>query len=245
MVSRPTHKPIPIPLSVPVEDGESFDSVDDLLTSIRELVSPGAVDIVDLNRPVQPGPVQLGPLQSRPAQPKRIAQTGLVQPESGGFGVGVTTPEPLEPVYNLDKADALSSEFVTPQMGAKRYLSEKTLSESAKVLSTLMSALEESDQDAHTESSAQGFQQPSLPHNREDRPMKGICVEDLVAQCLKAPLSQWIGQNDAVISQHIKTIIDQHISELLHQWLDAHLPELIKASVDQHLDALIQSVRKQ
>ena len=219
MVSRPTHKPIPIPLSVRVEDDESFDSVDDLLASIRELVSPGAVDIIDLNRPVQPGP--------------------------GGFGACIATPEPLDPVYNLGTTEAFSSESVTPQMGVKRYLSEKTLSESTKVLSSLMSALEEPDQDAHTKPSAQGVQKPILSHNRDDQRMKGICVEDLVAQCLKAPLNQWIGQNDAVISQHVKTIIDQHITELLHQWLDTHLPELIKASVDQHLDALIQSVRKQ
>ncbi len=238
MVSRPTHNPIPIPLSVPVEDSESFDSVDDLLASIRELVSPGAVDIIDLNRPVQPDPVQTR------VQPERIVQTGPVQPEPDGLGACITTPEPLDPLYNF--GEACSSESVTPQMEKKRYLSEKTLSESAKVLSSLMSALEVPDQhlDAHTESSAQGFQKPALPHNRENQQMKGICVEDLVAQCLKAPLSQWIGQNDAVISRHVKTIIDQHIAELLNQWLDAHLPELIKASVDQHLDALIESVRK-
>ncbi len=238
MVSRPTHKPIPIPLSIPAEDSESFDSVDDLLASIRELVSPGAVDIIDLNRPVQPDPVQTR------VQPERIAKTGPVQPGPDGLGACITTPEQLDPVYNF--GEAFLSESVTPHLGVKRYLSEKTLSESAKVLSSLMSALEGPDQhlDAQTESSAKGFQQPILPHNRDDRPMKGICVEDLVAQCLKAPLSHWIGQNDAVISQHVKTIIDQHIAELLHQWLDTHLPELIKASVDQHLDALIESVRK-
>lgn len=244
MVSRPTHKPIPIPLSVRVEDDESFDSVDDLLASIRELVSPGAVDIIDLNRPVQPDSIQSRPAQT-PLHPEKIDQTGPVQPGPGGFGACIATPEPLDPVYNLGTTEAFSSESVTPQMGVKRYLSEKTLSESTKVLSSLMSALEEPDQDAHTKPSAQGVQKPILSHNRDDQRMKGICVEDLVAQCLKAPLNQWIGQNDAVISQHVKTIIDQHITELLHQWLDTHLPEVIKASVDQHLDALIQSVRKQ
>ncbi len=234
MVSRPTHKPIPIPLSVPVEDSESFDSVDDLLASIRELVSPGAVDIIDLNRPVQSDLEQVESVPSVLApmvHPEQITQV----PVPHGLGACITAPEPSQPVSS-GKSEALSSESAVPHMGKKRYLSEKTLSESAKVLSSLISVLE--GPEVH-DSSAQGFHQ-SVPDGR----MKGICVEDLVAQCLKSPLDQWIGQNDAVISQHVKTIIDQHISELLHQWLDAHLPELIKASVDQHLDALIQSVRK-
>ncbi len=250
MVSRPTHKPIPIPLSVPVEDCESFDSVDDLLASIRELVSPGAVDIIDLNRPVQSDLDHADPVQLLPAQ---MGVNMGVNPEQMNQGSGqfrglapcITTPGPSQPVYfgktESVSSESVSSESVTAHMDEKRYLSEKTRSESAKVLSSLMSALEGPDQDAH-DSSALDFQQP-VP--RDDGRMKGICVEDLVAQCLKAPLDQWIGQNDAMISQHVKTIIDQHISELLRQWLDVHLPALIKASVDQHLDALIQSVRKQ
>ncbi len=244
MVSRPTHKPIPIPLSVPVEDSEPFDSVDDLLASIRELVSPGAVDIIDLNRPVQS---DLSP--SRPVQARMHAQTGTVHPgtETDALGESITAPEHLDSSCHLGESEVFSSKVLTPHKEAKHYLSEKTLSESSKVLSSLMSALEEPEHrlDAHTDSSAQDFQKPIRPHNRDDGRMNGLRVEDLVAQCLKAPLGQWIGQNDAVISQHVKTIIEQHITELLHRWLDAHLPELIKASVDQHLDALIQSVRKQ
>lgn len=245
MVSRPTHKPIPIPLSVPVEDCESFDSVDDLLVSIRELVSPGAVDIIDLNRPVQSDLDQADPAHLLSAQmgghmgvnPEQMNQGSG---QSRGLAPCITTPGPSQPVY-CGKTDGVSSEAVTPHIEEKRYLSEKTRSESAKVLSSLMSALEEPDQDSH-DSSVLDLQQP-VPRN--DGRMKCICVEDLVAQCLKAPLDQWIGQNDAMISQHVKIIIDQHISELLRQWLDVHLPALIKASVDQHLDALIQSVRKQ
>ena len=276
MVSRPTHKPIPIPLSVPVQDDETFDSVDDLLASIRELVSPGAVDIIDLNRPVQPEPdvvtnpvtnpgqtqqsglahslsqprkaQQSGSVQSRraapPVYPDRGAQTNPVQPGPdvvGNLGQGQND---LGYVYDLDEQEVCPSPSLAPHM--KRHLSEKTRSESTKVLSSLISALEDPDQalDADTDSSAPGFQQAMFGH-KGGRQVKGLCVEDLVAQCLKAPLGQWIAQNDALISQHVKTMIDHHITELLHQWLDVHLPELIKASVDQHLDALIQSVRKQ
>jgi hypothetical protein len=247
MVSRPTHKPIPIPLSVPVEDCESFDSVDDLLASIRELVSPGAVDIIDLNRPVQSDLDHADPVQLLPAQ---MGVNMGVNPEQMNQGSGqfrglapcITTPGPSQPVYfgktEAVSSESVSSESVTPHIEEKRYLSEKTRSESAKVLSSLMSALE--GPDAH-DSSTQGVHHSGY---RDDGRMKGICVEDLVAQCLKAPLDQWISQNDGVISHHVKTIIDQHISELLHQWLDAHLPALIKVFVDQHLDALIQSVRK-
>jgi cell pole-organizing protein PopZ len=234
MVSRPTHKPIPIPLSVPVEDSEPFDSVDDLLASIRELVSPGAVDIIDLNRPVQPDKgAQPGPVQSS-------------ESVANGLGTSIKASKDLNLVHNMGEAESFSSESFTTQMMEKRYLSEKTRSESAKVLSSLMSALEGPNQPSrspHTGSSTQGHQEPAA-HHRDAVQTKGICLEDLVAQCLKAPLSQWIDQNDAVISQHVKTIIEQHITELLHQWLDEHLPGLIKASVDQHLKALIHSVRQ-
>jgi hypothetical protein len=264
MVSRPTLKPIPIPLSVRVQDDETFDSVDDLLASIRELVSPGALDIIDLNRPVHPGPDPVSPLgQGQQSgigphpQPRNThTYTAVQSPRNTASAHPDTTTEPLHPgpdpvkplghskndVYcGVQEMHPLAS--VSLQM--KRHLSEKTRSESTKVLSSFISALEGPKQDLefHTDPSVQGVQQDGSGH-RGDRRAKGICLEDLVAQCLKAPLNQWIEQNDAVISQHVKTIIEQHMSEFLHQWLDAHLPQLIKAYVDQHLDALTQSVRK-
>ena len=219
MVSKPTHRPIPIPLSVPAkEENQSFDSVDDLLSSIRELVSPGAVDIIDLNRPVKTDST-------------------------------LSLPEPYAHEDSGSSEPMLSDSIRKSVYAEKWHLSEKALSDSANALSSLMNALErpltECENPAPLPSSAPSEAPPSshpMPDGMESSP--GIRVEDLVAQCLKNPLDLWIQQNHSFISDHIKKMVDQHIAGLLHQWLDDHLPARIKASVDEHLDSLIQTVRK-
>lgn len=177
----------PIPLSVPAEkENEPMESVDDLLSSIRQLMSPEKLSddaVIDLNRPVQPDTWRL---------------------------------------------------------------SEKTLSESTCALSSFISALEEPIPGSPENGSGHSFQKTSetVGKNRDNGHAESMRVEDLVAQCLQAPLDRWIREHSDVVAATMRSQVNLHVIDLLQQWLDQHLSALIKESIDGHLQSLVNIVRK-
>jgi len=122
-------------------------------------------------------------------------------------------------------------------------LSETTVSQSTQALSSFVRTLNTPPSSA-AQAEKSGLQDGQIAGEATPPLPSGLGLEDLVAQCLRAPLDRWVRDHNQIISNMVQHQVNQKILALLRLWMDENLPKLLQESINKQLECLVERAKK-